>query len=106
MNCYTFEERLSDYFDGQLAGREVSLFREHALQCRGCRSLMDEVKSTIHICRTAEVLDTTAALETALMAISIEHAVVDCDGFEALMTEFLDGFVPAPTYHRFEEHAG
>jgi predicted anti-sigma-YlaC factor YlaD len=105
MNCFTFEEKLSDYFDGLLAGPDVSLFREHALQCRGCRSLMDDVKSTIQICKTEEVLDTTAALETALMAISIEHAVMDCDGFEALMTEFLDGFVPAPTYHRFEEHA-
>ncbi len=27
-----------------------------------------------------------------------------CFGFEELITEFLDGFVPASTYHRFEEH--
>ncbi len=106
MNCDTFEDKLSDYFDGLLAARGASLFRAHALQCRGCRSLMDEVKGTIQICREQEELDTPAMLETALVAISVEHAVLGCDGFEALITEFLDGFVPAPTYHRFEEHAG
>jgi anti-sigma factor RsiW len=106
MNCYTFEENLSEYFDGFLAARDASLFRAHALQCRACRSLMDEVKATIQICNDREKLDTPAMLETALMAISVEHAVLDCDGFETLITEFLDGFVPAPTYHRFEEHAG
>jgi hypothetical protein len=67
---------------------------------------MDEIKGTIRICREQEELETPATLETALTAISVEHAAVGCDGFEALITEFLDGFVPAPVYHRFEEHAG
>jgi putative zinc finger protein len=106
MNCDTFEEKLSDYFDGFLVARDASLFRAHALQCRGCRSLMDDVKATIQICSEQEKLDMPSMLETALMAISVEHAVLGCEGFEALITEFLDGFVPAPTYHRFEEHAG
>ena len=106
MNCDTFEEKLSDYFDGFLVARDASLFRAHALQCRGCRSLMDEVKATIQICSEQEKLEMPSMLETALMAISVEHAVLGCEGFEALITEFLDGFVPAPTYHRFEEHAG
>lgn len=106
MKCNTFEEKLSEYFDGILTAGEASLFRAHALQCRSCRSLMDEVKATIQICGEHEKLNTPAMLETALMAISREHAVLDCDGFEMLVTEFLDGFLPAPTYHRFEEHAG
>jgi anti-sigma factor RsiW len=106
MNCDTFENKLSDYFDGLLARQDTSQFRAHALQCRECRSLMDEIKGTIQICREEGDLETPAALETALAAISVEHAPVGCDGFEALITEFLDGFVPAPVYHRFEEHAG
>lgn len=106
MNCDAFEEKLSDYFDGFLVGRDASLFRAHALKCRACRSLMDEVKATIQICSEREKVNTPAMLETALVAISVEHAVLGCDGFEALVTEFLDGYVPAPTYHRFEEHAG
>lgn len=106
MNCNIFEEKLSDYFDGILAAKDASLFRAHALQCRACRSLMDEVKGTIGICSGQDRLNTPPMLETALMAISREHAVLDCEGFETVITEFLDGFVPAPTYHRFEEHAG
>jgi len=105
MNCNIFEENLSDYFDGILAATDASQFRAHALQCRACRSLMDDVKGTIQICGEQEKLHTPPMLETALMAISREHAVLDCDGFETVITEFLDGFVPAPTYHRFEEHA-
>jgi anti-sigma factor RsiW len=105
MNCNIFEEKLSDYFDGILAAKDASLFRAHALQCRACRSLMDEVKGSIKICGEQEKLDTPPMLETALMAISREHAVLDCGGFETVITEFLDGFVPAPAYHRFEEHA-
>lgn len=105
MKCTAFEEKLSDYFDGFLNARDASLFRAHALQCRGCRSLMDEVKSAIQICNEQKEVDTPLTLESALEAISVEHAVLGCSGFEALITEFLDGFVPAPAYHRFEEHA-
>lgn len=105
MNCSEFENKLSDYFDGLLAGEDASMFRGHALQCRPCRALMDDVKATIKICREQDRLETPEMLETALMAISTEHALLGCAGFEELITDFLDGFVSAPTYHRFEEHA-
>ncbi len=105
MDCGRFEDKLSDYFDGLLATDEGSLFRVHALQCRSCRSLMDDVKATLQVCKQQEEVETPAPLETALMAISAEPGAFDCTGFEELITEFLDGFVPAPTYHRFEEHA-
>jgi anti-sigma factor RsiW len=105
MNCDRFEEKLSDYFDGLLAADEGGLFRAHALQCRSCRSLMDEVKATLQACKRQDELETPGPLETVLMAISAEPGAFDCIGFEELITEFLDGFVPAPTYHRFEEHA-
>jgi anti-sigma factor RsiW len=105
MKCNAFEEKLSDYFDGLLDARDASMFREHALQCRVCRSLMDDVGATIQLCGKQEEVETPTGLETALEAISVEHAVLGCEGFETLITEFLDGFVPAPCYHRFEEHA-
>ena len=105
MDCGRFEERLSDYFDGTLASDEGSLFREHALQCRSCHSLMDDVKGALQICKQQAELQTPAPLETALIAISAESDGFDCTGFEELITEFLDGFVPASTYHQFEEHS-
>src|SRR5215510_14857921 len=105
MDCIRFEQDLSDYFDGLLGARHASSFREHALQCRACRALMDEVKSAIRACNQGDELDPSPLLENALLAIPTELAPLTCNGFEELITEFLDGFVPAPTYHRFEEHA-
>lgn len=103
MDCCVFEERLSDYLDGLLAVPEASRFRAHALQCRSCRALLDEVKAALSNCKTE--IPAPAGLEDALMMIPIEQAPVDCSGFQDLITEFLDGFVSATTYHRFEEHA-
>jgi predicted anti-sigma-YlaC factor YlaD len=105
MDCRRFEERLSDYFDGALAVDESNLFRRHALQCRSCRSLMDEVKAALEICKKQDDIDTPGALEMALVAISVDRSRFDCSSFQDFITEFLDGFVPASTYHQFEEHA-
>lgn len=105
MDCDRFEEGLSDYFDGLLVRREASLFRAHALQCRECRSLMDDVKAAISVCKVQDEVEPPSLLEPSLLAIAVEQGTLGCGGFEDLITEFLDGFVPAVTYHRFEEHA-
>ncbi|MFY9553834.1 MAG: zf-HC2 domain-containing protein [Blastocatellia bacterium] len=105
MDCSRFEEELSNYFDGLLDASETSRFRAHALQCRDCRSTMDDVKAAINVCKEQQDLETPLLLETVLTEIPLEHGQLGCSGFEELVTEFLDGFVPALTYHRFEEHA-
>jgi len=104
MDCTTFENGLSDYFDGLLEPGDASLFRAHALQCRTCRTLMDDVKAAINACQNQEDVEPSLMLESSLTAIPSGHRAISCCGFEDLITEFLDGFVPAPTYHRFEEH--
>ena len=105
MQCSRFEEQLSDYLDGTLAKSDGAGFREHALSCRSCRALMDEVKGALNECRQDNPVDVPLMLESSLLTIAEEHRVFDCLAFEELITEFLDGFVPAATYHRFEEHA-
>ncbi len=105
MDCKRFEDGISDYFDGLLEPADTSLFRAHALQCRACRSLMDDVKAAINACQEQHEVEPSLLLERSLEEIPAEHRGLDCLGFEELVTEFLDGFVPAPTYHRFEEHA-
>jgi hypothetical protein len=67
---------------------------------------MDDVKGAMGACKQQDDLEPSPALETALLTIPPELAPLDCGQYEGLITEFLDGFVPAPTYHRFEEHAG
>ena len=63
------------------------------------------MKAAISACQQQDDLEPPPLLETTLTAIPAEHGALGCGGFEELITEFLDGFVPAPTYHRFEEHA-
>src|SRR5205085_379138 len=105
MQCSHFEEQLSDYLDGTLAKAKRAEFRAHALQCRACRALMDEVKGALNECRQDETVEVPMMLESSLLTIAEHHRTFDCPAFEELITEFLDGFVPAPMYHRFEEHA-
>lgn len=105
MDCCKFEEQLSEYLDGLLGQRETGKFAAHALQCRDCRALLDEVKLAMRECKTADGLDTPTRLDSALVRIPEEHTGVDCYGFEDLITEILDGYVPAPKYHNFESHA-
>ncbi|HKG23781.1 MAG TPA: zf-HC2 domain-containing protein [Blastocatellia bacterium] len=105
MNCSKFEEELSDYLDGQLTQGETGAFAAHALQCRSCRSLMDEIKAALRECKEPDLMDAPASLEASLVLIPFERAPLECSGFEEIITEFLDGFVPASRYHRFEEHA-
>jgi anti-sigma factor RsiW len=104
MNCSKFEEMLSDYVDGMLAPTAQSLAAEHALSCLMCRALLDDVKSAMGECKQAFEVETPFELDLTLEMIPGECATLECFGFEELITEFLDGFVPASTYHRFEEH--
>jgi len=104
MDCSKFEMTLSDYLDGALSRPEASRFREHSLQCRACRRLMDDVKSAITDCNDQEKVESSPALEEALFMIPAEHTPLNCRDWEEVITEFLDGFVPATTYSRFEEH--
>jgi predicted anti-sigma-YlaC factor YlaD len=105
MECSQFEEQLSDYLDGTLARAEVTPFRAHALCCRACRAIMDEIKGALDECRQDDAVEVPSMLESSLLTIAEEHRAFECAAFEELITEFLDGFVPAATYHRFEEHA-
>ena len=105
MNCSTFETQISNYLDGLLSKPEADRFREHSLQCRSCRGLIDEVREALGLCKQEDDLETPAVLEASLSTIVPEHVPLSCSGFEELITEFLDGYVPASTYHRFEAHS-
>ena len=105
MQCSLFEAKLSDYLDGQLVGSEGARFGEHALQCRACRALLDEVKAAVSQVGSDEPVELPLLLESSLLTIAQTHRQFDCTAFAEIITEFLDGFVPAATYHGFEGHA-
>jgi anti-sigma factor RsiW len=103
MNCRKFEEQISEYLDGLLPKNEARVLAAHALLCRDCRRLMDDIKGALYDAK--ETLEISPNLEGVLLSVQDKYAPLGCAAFEALITEFLDGFVPALTYHRFETHA-
>ncbi len=64
---------------------------------------MDDIKSALYDAK--ELVEVSDNLEKVLLSVQDKYAPLSCAAFEALITEFLDGFVPALTYHRFESHA-
>src|SRR5918912_1578469 len=106
MDCSKFELSLSEYLDGALCRADAGEVASHALRCRACRAILDEVKAALRDCKYDDDLNAPVELEEALLTIPSSYAPLTCGGFQELITEFLDGFVPAPTYHRFKAHAG
>ena len=62
MNCETFEELITAHLDGELAGVEVSDFREHQLACASCRALLEDVSAAIVACTALPSTDRSVAL--------------------------------------------
>lgn len=105
MLCEDFENRLSDYLEGILDPSAHRAFSEHALRCPVCHQTLSEVKNTMHACRVAAVPPPTRELEARILKKTMPEAAMTCQEFEESLTDYLDGFLPAPFYHRWERHA-
>ena len=105
MYCTDFEDRLTDYLEGALDTRTSSDFAEHAMRCPVCHELLSEVKNTLNACRTAKAPAPSAQLEARILMQTMPETAMSCDEFEECLTDYLDGFLPAPLYHRWERHA-
>jgi len=105
MLCVDFEERLSDYLDGLLEAEAHRLFAEHALRCPVCHETLSQVKNSIQTCRTAYVPPASNELEARILLRTMPETAMSCEEFEESLTDYLDGFLPAPLFHRWERHA-
>jgi hypothetical protein len=107
MVCVDFEERLTDYLDGVMAPESHRECAEHLLSCRDCHALLDEVKFALQACRTADddAILAPAGLEARIMARTCTPVEMSCTEFEEYLTDYLDGFLPAPLFHKWERHA-
>jgi|ERR1700733_221975 hypothetical protein len=104
MVCIEFEALLGDYIGRELDAEVRTRFAEHSLRCLSCRKLLDDVKSRLSESdhdRVSMLPEMDADLET----IPRRHGSLNCSGFRELITEFLDGFVPASIYHKFVGHS-
>jgi anti-sigma factor RsiW len=105
MLCAEFEDKLTDYIDGALDAENNRAFAEHTLRCPVCHELLSEVRSSITACATAEVPAPSKELEARIMLATAPECEMSCEEFEGYLTDYLDGFLPASLYHRWERHA-
>src|SRR5688572_15268998 len=105
MLCGDFENRLSDYLEGVLEPTTHREFSEHALRCPVCHQTLSEVKDMMQACRVASVPPPSRELESRILQKTMPEAAMTCQEFEESLTDYLDGFLPAPFYHRWERHA-
>jgi anti-sigma factor RsiW len=106
MLCTEFEDRLTDYLDGTLDADTNRAFAEHALRCPVCHELLSEVKNTLTACQMSQApMPPASELEARIIMSTMPSAGMNCEEFEEYLTDYLDGFLPAPLFHRWERHA-
>ncbi|HEV7645597.1 MAG TPA: hypothetical protein VGO50_16775 [Pyrinomonadaceae bacterium] len=104
--CSEFEDQLSDYLEGGLGGEVHRGMGAHALKCPLCHELLNEVRGNLELCRViAEPTPVLTKLEAGIMARTMPETEMGCDEFEECLTDYLDGFLPAQLFHRWERHA-
>ncbi|MBA3631669.1 MAG: zf-HC2 domain-containing protein [Acidobacteria bacterium] len=106
LQCSEFEELLTDYLDGSLDRPTHKAVAVHALRCPLCHGLLNEVKDALQICREISPPKTSMThLEARILSMTAPETAMACEQFEEYLTDYLDGFLPAPVFHRWERHA-
>lgn len=106
LKCSEFEELLTDYLDGTLDRETHKAVAAHALRCPLCHALLNEVKDALELCHeiTAPKASLTH-LEARILTMTAPETAMSCEQFEEYLTDYLDGFLPATLFHRWERHA-
>jgi hypothetical protein len=106
INCSEFEELLTDYLDKALDTKTHKAVAAHALRCPLCHSLLNEVKDALDICHELSVPKAPMTrLEARIISMTMPETAMSCAEFEEHLTDYLDGFLPATLFHRWERHA-
>ena len=105
MLCADFEDRLTDYLEGTLDAHVSRAVAAHAMRCPLCHELLSEVKNAMGACRAMFAPQPPVELEARILQLTAPETLMSCDEFEEYLTDYLDGFLPAHLYHRWERHA-
>lgn len=106
VNCSTFEELLTDYLDKTLENGSHKAVAAHALACPLCHSLLNDVKESLDACRKIAAPNAAVTrLEARVLSMTMPQTALSCEDFEIYLTDYLDGFLPAASFHRWERHA-
>jgi hypothetical protein len=106
VNCSQFEEMLTDYLDKALDVTTHKAAAEHAIGCPLCHGLLNDVKESMEVCHaiSAPKMSMTR-LEARVLSMTMPETAMTCEDFEGYLTDYLDGFLPAGVFHRWERHA-
>jgi anti-sigma factor RsiW len=105
MLCVDFENLLTDYIEGVIGPETNRLMAEHAMKCPVCHETLSAVRSAVDACRIGTVPPPSKELEARILQKTVPETAMKCDEFEECLTDYLDGFLPAHLYHRWERHA-
>ena len=106
INCTRFEELLTDYLDRTLDSTTNAAVGEHALSCPLCHTLLNDVKESLELCRTVAAPKVSMThLEARVLSMTMPETAMGCPEFEEYLTDYMDGFLPAQVFHRWERHA-
>ena len=105
MLCVDFENLLTDYIEGVVGPETNRLMAEHAMKCPVCHETLSAVRSAIETCHIATVPEPSRELEARILQKTVPETAMGCEEFEECLTDYLDGFLPAHLYHRWERHA-
>jgi hypothetical protein len=105
MLCVDFENLLTDYIEGVTGSETNRLMGEHAMKCPVCHETLLAVRSALDACRTGTVPPPSRELEARILQRTVPETAMKCEEFEECLTDYLDGFLPAHLYHRWERHA-
>ncbi len=106
VNCSQFEDLLTDYLEKALDVTTHKAVAEHAIGCPLCHGLLNDVKESLEVCHaiSAPRMSMTR-LEARVLAMTMPETAMSCEDFEGCLTDYLDGFLPAAIFHRWERHA-
>ena len=106
INCSEFEAHSTDYLDGALQRQTHKAVASHALKCPLCHALLIEVKDALAVCHEISVPKTSfTKLEARILSMTMPETAMACLEFENHLTDYMDGFLPATVFHRWERHA-
>ena len=106
IECAEFEKNLTDYLDHTLERATHKAVAAHALKCPLCHSLLNEVKDALNVCHEISApKHSLTHLEARILSMTAPETAMACEQFEEYLTDYLDGFLPATIFHRWERHA-
>jgi len=106
INCNEFEDNLSDYIEKALDVASQKAMAAHSLECPLCHALLNEVKDALSLCKEiAAPKPSLTGLEAKILSRTMPQTAMVCDEFEESLTDYLDGFLSATQFHRWERHA-